>query len=65
MPQPKDEDVERRAVELAHDDKLEWVKRPQQKGQSETPDGATNAERDVYRNEARAQLKREDETADD
>ena len=62
MDEPKDQDIEERAIGLAQDDKLEWVKRPQQKGQPDTPAGATNVERDHYRDDAREQIREEQQT---
>lgn len=59
MPHSKDEDIETRAIEMARDDKLEWVKRPSRPDQPDTPAGATNAERDAYRQKAREQIDNE------
>ena len=59
MTKPKDEDVEKRAIDLARKDDLEWVKRPRQKGGPETPAGATNDERNGYREQAADQMNKE------
>ena len=53
MTRSSDERIEKRAIELARDNKLEWVKRPRQQGQPDTPDAATNDERNGYRQQAR------------
>ena len=56
MPKSRDDDIETRAVEFARADHLEWVKRPHRPDQPDTPAGATNAERNDYRRQAREQI---------
>lgn len=65
MQKSPDQVIEERAMDLAQSDHLEWVKRPAGEGQPETPDAATNDERNAYRKQARQDLSEEQATIAD